>query len=298
MAQLIKDYALKLIRNKSNNKPVDPSVVAKEMEKLCPNIHKYYPHFNDMAIFFAGIVPMMEPDVFKLANLAIFGIWICLFDDGIEIKGPEAATQLIQVMKGETEPSGSTYERIWVEVIKAFFESIEDANVRAELFDDTLIIIESMANEHQMDVSKISMEEYMAFRKVNISGKYLIFCIEYGLGTTFQTDGEHSEKVKEFKNVFLDWLNIVQDIYSMKKETLDKDPVNYIKVLMRTSNLNFNESITKAFEEVDHLERKLKNHLDELLFSNVISMTHCDGVANFMVMFVKFHKYANRYNSK
>ena len=73
----------KVFKNNNISK-LQPSTLVKEMEQKCPKIYQYYPGYHDMAIFYASVIPLMEPDVSRMVELALFGIWILLFKDQID----------------------------------------------------------------------------------------------------------------------------------------------------------------------------------------------------------------------
>ena len=291
----IENFKLKTLKGENISK-LQSLDIAKVMEKLCPSIGQWNPMYKDYAIFFASVLPLIEPDVLRMAELALYGMWICMFDDQCE-KGQKYSIRLVEVINGEREPSADIpVEMYYAEVIKHIFNKLDEKE-KKRMMKHTIDIITSMYQEHSINFNEISLDKFIEFRFINQACEFYLFVLEYGLGITFTDELRNTNEMKAFFFDFNKWTCIAQDMLSFKKEKLSKDPNNYLIIKMARSNLTLDEGVKECIEELDQLEIKIDQHLKTLNASDLgIDGIYFKTVRNFLNMFVKFHKYAARYN--
>ena len=285
----ILSYGLKVLKLDNMSK-LETSIVAEEMEAKCPSVREYFPAFEDMAIFFATVLPQIEPDVSRMAELALFAVWICVYDDKCE-KGEEYCTMLLDIINGVREASADiSAEMLYIEAIKHIFDKLEE-NTRERIMKYTILNITTMHQEYSINFDEISLDQFMEFRIYNVFCPFYQFIFEYGLHIFLMEELLKTNEMKSFFNDFNKWTVIAQNLLSFIK---DND--NYLYVKLARSKFTLEEGVKECIEELDQFEIKIDQHFNTLSASGLgIHSIFIETVQKFMNMYVRFHKYAARF---
>ena len=290
----ILSYELKVLKLNDMSK-IKTWIIANKMESKCPRIREYFPAFEDMAILFATVLPQIEPDVSRMADLGLFAVWICEYDDQCE-KGEEYCTRLIDVINGVREASADIpAEMLYIEAIKPIFDKLEEKS-RERIMKYTILNITTMHQEYFMNFDEISLDKFMDFRIYNVFCPFFQFIFEYGLDIFLTEELLKTNEMKSLFNDFNKWAVITQDLLSFIKDKRTKDNDNYLYVKLARSKFTLEEGVKECVEELDQLEIKIGKHFNTLITSDLgIDTSFIETVQKFMNMYVKFHKYAARY---
>ena len=155
-----------------------------------------------------------------------------------------------------------------------------------------------MGQEHHIQFDKLTDQEYLEFRMINNVSQFQLFCLEYGLDQHFAPELINSVPMKNLFRDFSMHAAIVQDLFSYTKELASNSAqTNYVSIKMRTMQLNVEECVDKVTQHLDQLEQQISETLNQLLSCDPgITLIYAEAVANFLNMFIDFHKLSKRYS--
>ena len=292
----LNDYCLKKL-NKTVVNQVDHEQIVAQMEKRFPLTRQVFENAPEVAKYFALLLPIEEPNIERLSHLTFIGNFIFKFDDQIE-KNPGFGTRLIQLMDGEFEASNdSEIEMLYANVIKGVLDSMDEV-FKHRILTALIECARNMVDEHSINFKEITLEDYMTFRSFSNCNDYFVFGIDYGLNVVLEPELRESPLMKELEENSYFFFNVVQDMYSYKKELAQGySDVNYVTLKMAKHGIGLVECVDLLIKELDETETKISDILNKLLVSNPgITELYFKSYSNLLSFFVYIHKVIKRYN--
>ncbi|WP_208446834.1 methyltransferase domain-containing protein [Streptomyces sp. SUK 48] len=204
----------------------------------------------------------------------------------------------LNVLDGAAPRAGAPLAKLFSEVLASVLADVRPA-AGARLVTAIRKQIENLAARPALQVDALSLDQYLVLRRVDFFLDWMAALTEYALGIDMSGGPAGHPDLTALRDTAFDLTVLFGDLYSLRKEAAERDPLNAVWLVMRDEHLDLQEAVDALAGRCEVLQRHLVGIRDRILGSalgeHAAVRRYVPEIVHLHTGICEFHRVSKRY---